>query len=123
MQYSKKTTDLAAEIVTQCTACGRCMKDCLFLQNNCETPKAFFEKVVQGQEIESVVPYSCLLCGHCQFVCPQKLQLDAAFLSMRQDLMAQQKQLPLKALKGVLFHQKFSTSALFTTVKKSGDKK
>lgn len=123
MEYSKQTIDLATEIVDRCTECKRCMGDCLFLKQNCDTPKALFTQVLQGTMIDPQVPYSCLMCGHCTFVCPEKLKLDAAFLSMRQDWMKQQKKLPLNTLKSVLFHQKFSTGRLFTTVNQGGDKK
>lgn len=119
MTYSQKTLILAEHIVQNCTECKRCMGDCPFLQAYCQSPKTLFQQILatESTQLDAKIPYSCLLCGHCTFVCPQHLALNDAFLSIRQDLMKEQK-LPLKSLKSVLFHQKFSTSRLFTTVHK-----
>lgn len=119
MTYSEKTLNQLNDIVQNCTECKRCMGDCLFLQAYCPDPKVLCQQILDTDpaQLDPKLPYSCLLCGHCTFVCPQHLALNEAFLSVRQDLMQQQK-LPLKSLKSVLFHQKFSTSRLFTTVHK-----
>lgn len=118
MIYSKATKEKAQNIIDHCTQCRRCMGDCLFLQKYCDDPKQLFTKILDDQ-VAAVVPFSCLMCGHCTFVCPEQLQLDQAFLSVRQDLMAQsqkEKKLPLKALSSVVFHQKFSTNKWFSAV-------
>ena len=110
MKYSQKTRDLSQLIAENCTSCKRCMKDCLFLQKYCDDPQELFERFLT-EDLDPIVPYSCLLCGRCTVVCPLQLKLDEAFLAMRQDL-AKEK-LPLKQLKSVHVHQWLSTSRLF----------
>ncbi|OJG46551.1 hypothetical protein RV04_GL000979 [Enterococcus hermanniensis] len=90
------------------------MKDCLFLQHYCDDPKELFQRFLSEEGLEPIVPYSCMLCGRCTVVCPLQLELGAAFLSIRRDLIKDG--LPLKQLKSVELHQKLSTSKLFTAV-------
>lgn len=117
MYISKQTRQLAQEIIDNCTECGRCMPNCPFLQEYCKSPKQLFQKFLDEGDIESIVPYSCLLCGHCTRVCPKRLKLGDAFYSMRKDIIKGQRKLPLKSLRGVYLHQFLSYSSLFTTVK------
>lgn len=113
MDYSKETIKMAQYIAETCTSCKRCMKDCLFLQQYCEDPQKLFQRFLE-EDLDPIIPYSCMLCGHCTVVCPLKLKLDDAFLSIRQDLIKEG--LPLRQLRGVEMHQKLSTSKLFTAV-------
>ncbi|MDT2612099.1 4Fe-4S dicluster domain-containing protein [Enterococcus dongliensis] len=119
MEYSEKTIEMAQLIAENCTSCKRCMKDCLFLQRYCQDPQKLFQQFLE-EDLEPIVPYSCMLCGRCSVVCPLQLKLDEAFLAMRRDLIKEG--LPLKELKSVVLHQKLSTSKLFTAVNR-GEKK
>ncbi len=119
MDYSKKTIEMAQLIAETCTSCKRCMKDCLFLQQYCEEPQKLFQQFLE-EGLDPIVPYSCMLCGHCTVVCPLQLKLDEAFLAIRQDLIKDG--LPLKQLKSVEMHQRLSTSKFFSAVNR-GDTK
>ncbi|MDT2760361.1 4Fe-4S dicluster domain-containing protein [Enterococcus xiangfangensis] len=119
MDYSEKTIEMARLIAENCTSCKRCMKDCLFLQQYCQDPQKLFQQFLE-EGLEPIIPYSCMLCGRCSVVCPLQLKLDEAFLAIRQDLIKDG--LPLKELKSVEWHQKLSTSRLFSAVNR-GDKK
>ena len=118
MKFSRHTKALAKNIVENCTEYGRCMPNCPFLQAYCQSPKQLFQKFLDDGDIDPEIPYSCLLCSHCTRVCPQQLKLDEAFYSMRKDLIKNSRKRPLKSLKGVYFHQRFSYCSLFTTVNK-----
>ena len=98
------------------------MPDCPFLQAYCKSPKQLFQKFLDDGDIYPEIPYSCLLCAHCTWVCPQQLKLDEAFYSMRKDLIKNSRKRPLKSLRGVYFHQRFSYCSLFTTVNKGHGK-
>ncbi|KRM30656.1 hypothetical protein FC83_GL001792 [Agrilactobacillus composti DSM 18527 = JCM 14202] len=115
MVYSQKTINMAQLIADNCTQCGRCMKDCVFLQQYCANPKELFKKFLTSG-LPTIVPYSCQLCGHCTVVCPLRLELGQAFLAMRQDLCRDQKKLPLKQLRSVTLHQRLSASRLFSSI-------
>lgn len=120
--YSNETLALVEAIATHCTACQRCTKDCLFLQSYCETPKDLFSTILEEGESQPLLPYSCLLCGHCTVVCPLKLELGEAFLAMRQDLVKANGR-PLKQLRSVDLHQFFSSQSLFKGNNRGGRKK
>lgn len=119
-RYSEETLDLVQKIATDCTTCQRCTKDCLFLQQYCETPKELFSELLTTSD--PLIPFSCLLCGHCTAVCPLQLELGEAFLAMRQDLVKTSGR-PLKALRSVELHQFFSCHAFFTGDSRGGRKK
>lgn len=113
--YSKETQELNRLIAKHCTGCKRCMKDCLFLQEYCESPKELFQTLYEENSSEPELPYSCQMCGRCTVVCPLNLELGEAFLAMRQDLVKNGgNKRPLKQLKSVEFHQFFSSSKWFT---------
>lgn len=119
MAYSKETIRMVEFIAENCTSCQRCTKDCLFLQTYCSNPKKLFKQFLD-EGLEPLIPYSCMLCGHCTVVCPLQLKLDQAFLSMRQDLM--KGGLPLKQLKNVALHQTLSTGKFFTAMNRGEEK-
>ncbi|MDT2829110.1 MAG: 4Fe-4S dicluster domain-containing protein [Enterococcus viikkiensis] len=119
MEYSQETIELATVISETCISCGRCMRDCLFLQKYCEDPQQLFQRFLT-EGLEPIIPYSCMLCGRCTVVCPLQLKLDEAFLAMRRDLINEG--VPLKRLRSVQVHQKLSTSKLFTAVNRGDDK-
>ena len=121
--YSEETLDLVQKIAKECTACQRCMKDCLFLQSFCENPKDLFTTILATGESEPLLPFSCLLCGRCTVVCPLQLKLGESFLAMRQDLVKSNQGRPLKALRSVELHQFFSCHRFFTGDNRGGRKK
>ncbi len=74
-------------IIDECTECGDCVNDCEFLKLYCETPKELAEKSKAGYFREKPeIPYSCNVCGLCQRLCPQDLNLGDMNMEIRQQL-------------------------------------
>lgn len=122
--YSEETRELNRLIAKHCTGCKRCMKDCLFLQAYCDSPKEMFQRLADENTSDPQLPYSCQMCGRCTVVCPLNLELGEAFLAMRQDLVKKSvNKKPLKQLKSVAFHQYFSSSKWFSGHNQGGNKK
>lgn len=71
------------EVATKCNKCKKCLKNCLFLQQN-GTPGDIATKQLADNTSE-MLPYQCSLCGLCSVVCPQHLDISAMFLAMRQE--------------------------------------
>jgi L-lactate utilization protein LutB len=95
------------------------MRQCVFLQQQGQTPAQLFEDFVEKGDIAPLVPYSCQLCHQCTVVCPHHLELADAFLAIRQDMVqANHGHTPLKQMKGVELHQLLSRFALFCYTKK-----
>lgn len=77
------------------------------------TPGRFFTGVNQAGQIDSLVPYSCNLCGKCSKVCPQGFPLAEIFQEIRNELVTNNCG-PLKQHGPILMHQKFSYNPIFT---------
>ncbi|MFC6170420.1 4Fe-4S dicluster domain-containing protein [Loigolactobacillus jiayinensis] len=119
IKYSAATLAKAQYISETCSACRRCQRDCVFLSQQGQTPDQLFGDFVTTGKMDPKIAYSCQLCQHCTLVCPHKLDLAAAFLAIRQDLITQNHgRLPLKQLNGVRFNQIFSNFKLFTYTRK-----
>lgn len=117
--YRKSTIDQAKFIAATCNSCGRCLQQCVFLQQQNQTPAKLFEAFVEKGDIEPLVPYSCQLCHQCTVVCPHHLELADAFLAIRQDMVTANKgRAPLKQFKSVALHQLMSRFALFCYTRK-----
>ena len=72
------TEEQAREEAKRCLQCecNLCVKDCEFLKLYCETPKELAEKFKAGYFKEKPeIPYSCNVCGLCQRLCPQDLNV------------------------------------------------
>jgi L-lactate utilization protein LutB len=119
IKYSELTLAKATYISQTCSSCRRCQRDCVFLQQQGKTPAELFGDFVASGQMDPKIAYSCQLCQHCTLVCPHKLDLAAAFLAIRQDLITQNRgHLPLKQLNGVRFNQIFSNFRFFTYTRK-----
>lgn len=106
-----------------CIECGMCVKNCLMLQEYCSNPKEFFTNVYESKSIETIVPFSCSLCGKCNLVCPKNLVIQDAFMGLREDIVEQNNGVsPFKGHGVIHMHQRFSFSPLFTGVVKDTDK-
>ncbi|MBP2024372.1 Fe-S oxidoreductase [Clostridium punense] len=106
-----------------CIQCGKCVKSCLMLQEYCNKPKEFFTNVCESKNIETIIPFSCSLCGKCNLVCPKNLDIQDAFMGLREDIVEQNNGIsPLKGHETIHMHQKFSFSPLFTGIVKESDK-
>lgn len=112
------------KIIESCDDCKVCVKNCIFLSHNCDTPRDLAGKFQQNDLDYIDISYSCTLCGLCKRVCPLDLYPGDMYLEARQNIFKtlQATTLPddfahkkiLSKLKGIKSHQTFSTSSVFT---------
>ncbi|TVQ24435.1 MAG: oxidoreductase [Spirochaetaceae bacterium] len=95
--------------------CRNCVKECLMLERYTDTcPKDLFQKILNGEEIDPVIPYSCNMCSMCTVLCPKNYRMQDVFMEMRKDLVAQTGgKSPMKGHKAIYMHQKLGFSKLF----------
>ena len=115
MKVSDKTLKLIGD--SDCIGCKSCMKGCPMLNNFCDSPKVLLKKLLDTEEYDYILPYSCMLCGYCTIVCPAGVDFKNIFLELRRDTVNVYKGKLPKELGGraVDFHQRFSFSTLFTS--------
>jgi Fe-S oxidoreductase len=68
-------------VAAGCTECGRCSRDCLYLQQfglPAEQARAVLENRLDLRQV-----FQCSLCGLCTEVCPQKIDPAAMFMALR----------------------------------------
>jgi Fe-S oxidoreductase len=81
------------KILDSCTQCGKCQEECLFLKEFEVAPWKFAESLIRGeQEEDPALLYSCNLCGICEEICPESINLGNLFLLLRQERMESIKQ-------------------------------
>jgi len=78
---------LRVDIVAGCIHCGRCERECAFLQRYGD-PGRIAETWQGDNPAHDAIPFSCSLCGLCSEVCPHDLPMAALFLNMRRALVA-----------------------------------
>ncbi|ABR49429.1 protein of unknown function DUF224, cysteine-rich region domain protein [Alkaliphilus metalliredigens QYMF] len=100
--------------------CKLCMKQCKMLNEFTSAPKELFDRFLEADHIDPIIPYSCNMCSDCTLVCPKDLDLKEAFLHMRKDIVEENKgKSPLKGHKGIEMHQTLSFAKMFNTTKES----
>ncbi len=103
--------------------CKMCMKECIMMNDFCQCPKEIMEKLINGEDIEPLLAYSCNSCDNCTIVCPHELPMKKIFIGSRKDFVKANKgESPMKGHKAIKLHQLFGFSRLFTTKRKGGDK-
>ncbi len=123
MKHSNNTFTLGKNIITNCTDCKKCVKDCLFLDDNTDSIADFIKRFLEDMDFDPNVAYSCSLCGRCTKICPKNLEMKCFFQSVREDICAKNKsKSPLKSHSAIHMHQKLGFSKLFSVLKKGGDK-
>ncbi len=107
------------QINLECISCGKCKSSCVMLDTYNVNPKEYF-----GEPSDTaIIPYSCMMCGLCEKVCPKSLHLGDGFMEMRNDLVhVNNGKIPLKQLGSVEMHQRLSFFGFFTAIGK-GTKK
>lgn len=103
------------KIEEKCLSCGKCVKNCVMLQEYAKDPKQFFSLFNKEKTVDIIVPYSCSVCGYCNTICPQHLNLGDGFMEIRNALVLKNNgKVPLSSLSSVNVHQKLSFSGFFT---------
>lgn len=73
-------------VLQRCTNCLRCHEACIFLREYGVEPRAMVERLVAGRELDDrSLIYSCNLCGACQEICPEGIDLSRMFLLLREE--------------------------------------
>lgn len=81
--------ELAARLThsaRDCVECGKCLKDCGFLQDY-GTPQEIAFRYDPGEQEFQRLAFECSLCGLCSEVCPDRLDIDpwGLFQEMRRE--------------------------------------
>lgn len=115
-RFSDETNQLLVKEKEKCVGCRLCMDNCPMLNQYCSSPAELLVKIVENQEVDEIIPFSCALCGYCTQVCPKQVDLNQVFLNLRMDIVKINKGVP-KSIPNIAvkFHQKNSFSNLFTT--------
>lgn len=93
--------------------CKLCVKDCVFLKKYCASPLELARQFEQGFFREKpVIPYSCALCGYCEKICPEGLDIGDLCKELRYQLVAEGKG-PLPQHEFVNWNLNLSTSDKF----------
>jgi len=77
----KKLIDITK---SDCTDCGKCLEDCVFLKNY-GTPKTIAASFDASSPASLARSFECSLCGLCTAICPAQLKLTELFLEMRRE--------------------------------------
>jgi Fe-S oxidoreductase len=94
-------------------ACAICVKNCLMLDEFMESPKTFFNMYIENPKIDSILPFSCTQCGHCEKVCPESIKVYEIFDEMKKELQRTSGLRPiLKSHYSVYLHQSISQTKL-----------
>jgi Fe-S oxidoreductase len=115
INLSEDIVEKVESLYSECVDCKKCMKNCIMLDNYCDSPKELFGEISRRGEVDIEIPYSCNLCNLCTEVCPKNINQKELYLELRNYAFKTDKK-AIKPLgyKVVKFHQKNSFSQLFS---------
>lgn len=106
----------AETVVAQCIECGQCTDECDFLIAYGKKPKELADEALNTNfSNDPVLPYSCNICGYCQKICPENLNLGLMIMEARQKLVSEGVG-PLPSHQPAIEGQEFYISDNFRTV-------
>ena len=83
-------TSYAETVAAQCIECDQCTEECDFLIAYGKKPKELADKALNTNfSDDPVLPYSCNICGYCQKLCPENLNLGLMIMEARQKLVSE----------------------------------
>ncbi len=101
--------------------CKKCMVECIMLNDFTSYPGELFEKFIQENEMDALIPYSCNMCDQCTLVCPEEYKFSELFGLMRKDYVKENNgNSPIKGHKAINMHQFLGFSKFFTITKRGG---
>lgn len=98
-------------VADNCVNCKVCVKECKFLDTYA-TPGDICNEFISGKLAPSTL-FKCNLCGLCDAVCPKKLSVVDAFLSVRKSITAANESI-LKNHKRICNYEDYGHSKLFS---------
>jgi len=72
------------QLTLHCTQCRRCVKKCLFLQQQGD-PKQLAATYPADPDGTAALAFKCSLCHLCQAICPEQLDPASLFLELRRE--------------------------------------
>lgn len=105
-------SDLLDQILSCCTDCGVCKKQCGFLQEY-GTPKEIFANYDFFRPADQSIAFECSLCNLCTAVCPEKLDPGNIFASVRKEAI-KASNTDLSRYNTILNYEKCGSSSLFS---------
>lgn len=116
INLSKKTLEEIAINESKCIDCKRCYKPCPMMREYSSSPKSLMKDILEESKVDKNIPYSCMLCGACDYKCPKDIDVKNMFYNMRKDIFKNNK----KSVKDIgyntiKFHQINSFSPLFSS--------
>jgi uncharacterized membrane protein YdjX (TVP38/TMEM64 family)/Fe-S oxidoreductase len=103
---------LRQQMIQDCTGCGRCVRECLFLQKYGD-PKQLAESYAPDDNFCLGLPFECNLCSLCSAVCPEQLDPKALFLQMRRETVSRG-QADYPEHRGLLNYERKGTSKRYS---------
>lgn len=83
-------TNYAETVAEKCIECGQCADECDFLTAYGQTPKELADEALNTSFSDNpVLPYSCNICGYCQKVCPENLDIGLMMMETREKLVSE----------------------------------
>lgn len=96
--------------------CRLCIKECVMLEQYGKCPKEICGSLLQGENLDMELAYSCNDCDSCTVVCPRELPVREIFMETRKDfVLANGKEPPLQGHRAVKIHQELGFSSMYTT--------
>ena len=117
VNFDPKLNKLVASDSRNCIGCKLCMQGCPMLDEFAENPKDLLKSLDKDQVYSWDLPYSCMLCGYCEQVCPKGISFKDIFFNMRKLLVSKNGgNIPSEVkASSTNFHQNFSFSKIFTS--------
>lgn len=116
-EISEDTLEKIKRENEKCIGCNICMSGSPMLNDYCDSPLDLLGDMIDSGEVDSEIPYSCALCGYCNKVCTEDVDLMGVFAKLREDIVNNTDgRLPKElGYNSVKFHQKNSFSTRFST--------
>lgn len=109
-------TNYAEIIATKCLECGQCISECDFLIEYGRSPKELANETLNSKFYKNpVLAYLCNICGYCQKLCPENLDLGLMIMEAREKLVSERIG-PLPGHKPAIEGQEFYISNNFRII-------